>query len=142
MSYCNLDDLRIRYTPNRVNNLIDRNNDGSVDPGVVDARAQDAVGTIHSYLSGRYALPFPVTPPAIKPICCAIVWYLLHMGNAPEGVEKSYEAAIKELKRYRDEGGIIDINGNPLPAPNIKTSFGAEFYAPERVFSNEKLSGY
>lgn len=143
MTYCTRADLEKRYSNKEVSDLLDRNNDGQDDAGAFAEREADAAGIINSYIATQYALPLPVVPALIKFAACSITRYLLWDDNRPQSVSEDYDETIKQLEQVRDDAlKLTDNAGNILPPPATNTSGGVDYFAEERVFTRDSLSGF
>lgn len=139
MTYCTRGDLVQRFGDREIADLLDRNSDGQDDQQALVSRVADADALIDGYLGAKYAVPITGDiPQAIKLIACDIVRYLLWDDRAPEEVRRRYEDAVNRLKDYAR--GIMVLP--ELPAAPTNTSGGVDYYAEERVFTRDSLSGF
>lgn len=88
-----------------IEQLLDRNGDGSRDSGVLTLAISTADAMIDGYLAGTYDVPLATVPPLISQIGCDIVRYMLWSTTPPEEARKRYEDAMRRL---------IDINKGTL----------------------------
>lgn len=138
MAYCAKADLTQRFGA-EIDQLLDRDNDGTEDAGIFDATTADADSIINGYLASRYTLPLSSTPALLKQIACDIVRYLLWDDRAPEEVRKRYDDAMGKL---RDIGrGLIAL---VLDGGSSTTTSGASVATTSRTrqFSDTTLSGF
>ena len=139
MEYCTRGDLVQRFGQTEIADLLDGNNDGQDDQQKLSSRVQDAEALINGYLGAKYAVPVVGTiPQAIKLLACDIVRYLLWDDRAPEEVRKRYDDAVNRLKDYAR--GLMVLP--ELPAAPTNTSGGVDYFAEERVFTRDSLSGF
>lgn len=139
MTYCAKADLEKRFGT-EIAQLLDRNNDGTEDTGILDTALADTDAEINGYLQGGgYALPLSEVPDLVKAIACDIARYRLWDDRAPEEVRKRYEAAISRLRDIAK--GVIRL---PLSdGTAVEQTGGAPVYEEvERVFTASTLSGF
>lgn len=139
MAYCAKSDLEKRFGP-EIAQLLDRDNNGSEDTGVLDTALADSDAEINGYLQGGgYTLPLSEVPDMVKAIACDIARYRLWDYRAPEEVRKRYEAAIGRLRDIAK--GVIKLplaDGTP-----VEQAGGAPVYEEvERVFTASTLAGF
>lgn len=122
-----------------IDQLLDRDNDGSEDAGVFDDAEQDARALIDGYLATLYTLPLAETPNLIKELAADITRYELWDDRASEEVRKRYEDAIARLKDIAK--GLMklpDSTGTP-----IETAGGDIAYTERtRTFDDCTLDTY
>jgi phage gp36-like protein len=138
MPYCNRADLVARFGDQEINDLLDRNNDGSDDNNTLTLTIADAGALIDGYLGSRYAVPLSVAPQAVTAIACDIVRFKLWDDRAPEEIRKRFDDALKSLTNYSK--GIMVLVGVSMPENN--PSGGIEFHAEGRVFTRDSLAGF
>lgn len=139
MAYCTRANLVDRFSETEIADLLDGNNDGQDDQQKLPSRVQDAEALIDGYLGTQYAVPITGTvPQAIVFIACDIVRYLLWDQRAPEEVRNRYNDAVARLKDY--SRGIMILPELDKPATN--TTGGVDYFAEERVFTRDSLSGF
>ncbi len=108
------------------------------------AAADDASAIIDSYLAsvpGRnYVLPLTAPFPArVIELAADITRYKLWGQAAPDIVKARYEAALEFLKAVAaGELAIVGLEEEPV----VGASGGIEFYAKDRVFTDESLEGF
>lgn len=139
MTYCANGDLTKRFG-DEITQLVDRDNDGVDDSGVLDTALADADAEINGYLQGGgYALPLSETPDLVKAIACDIARYKLWDDRAPEEVRKRYEAAVAKLKDVAR--GLIKL---PLSDGSAVEQSGSlpVYEETERVFTASTLAGF
>lgn len=139
MAYCDRNDLVQRFSESELSDALDRNNDGQDDQQTLASCIADAGALIDGYLGVKYAVPITGNiPQAIKLIACDIVRYLIWKDRAPDEVRKRYEDALSRLKDYAR--GIMVLS--ELPSAPTNTTGGVDYYAEERVFTRDSLSGF
>lgn len=138
MAYVTQADLDKRFGP-EIAQLVDRNNDGTPDPGVFDMAAQDADAQINGYLGSRYALPLSPVPDLVKELAADITRYELWDDKAPEEVRKRYEDAIARLKDIAK--GLIVLPG--ADGAPVEAVVGTMAYTERtRQFTDDTLADF
>lgn len=112
MPYATLADLTARFGEQELIDQTDRLSGTNVDAAVVARALEDASATIDGYLTGRYALPLPSTPPLLVGLCCDLARYALYPDAAPPRVKDSYQNALRVLREIAR--GTIQM-GPPTP---------------------------
>lgn len=105
MSYVTDAALAAQTYATEIEQLLDRNGDGSRDSGVLTLAMTTADAMIDGYLAGIYDVPLATVPPLIQQIGCDIVRYLLWSTTPPEEARKRYDDAMQRL---------LDINKGTL----------------------------
>lgn len=139
MTYCVKADLEKRFGA-EIAQLLDRDNNGTEDAGILDTALADTDAEINGYLQGGgYALPLSEVPDLVKAIACDIARYRLWDDRAPEEVRKRYESAIARLRDIAK--GVIKL---PLSDGSAVEQAGGypEFVERTRVFDDDTLSGF
>ena len=139
MPYATLQNLTDRFGEDEILRLSDRDRSGDIDATVVAGKLADADAEIDGYLAGRYTLPLPVVPEALRRIACDIARYHLYDDRATEQVAKRYDDAIRFLKMV-SKGDVqlgVDTGGN---SPVV--SAAPEFYSAEPVFDRNTLRDF
>lgn len=133
MTFASVDDLRLRYGDQELRLLADRDGDGVLDVGVVEAHLQDADAEIISELAGSVTID-PANPPLnLKRLACQIARYRLYGANPPEAPRKDYEDTLKFLRLVRD--GKANLDGGASAPIKIPPSPRAAATAPgSRIF--------
>lgn len=118
--------------------LLDRENDGSEDVGVLAYAIANADALIDAHLASRYEVPLVEIPQLIATISAHITRYLLWEDKAPEEVRKRYDASLKQLKDIQD--CYLSL---PSTVPVSTTGGGGvEYVEAEPVFSMNSLAGF
>ncbi len=142
MAYATLTDLETRFGSDEINNLSDRDNDGSNDAGVVDGALNEASGEIDSYLGVKYTIPIASPSDNLIRTCCDIARFRLHKDLATEEVDSRYKKAIAWLKDLASGKAILtDASGNPILIGNTNTG-GVKYYSSERNFTDDLMASY
>ena len=139
MPYATLQNLIDRFGEDEIVRLSDRAGTGDIDQTVVAGKLSDADAEIDGYLAGRYALPLPVVPEALRRVACDVARYHLYDDRSTEQVTKRYDDAIKFLKMV-SKGDVqlgVDTGGN---SPTV--SAAPDFYSSDPVFSRGMLSDF
>ena len=133
MTFASVDDLRVRYGDQELTLLADRDGDGVVDAGVVEAHLEDADAEIISELAGAVTID-PANPPLnLKRLACQIARYRLYGANPPEAPRKDYEDTLRFLRLVRD--GKASLDGGAASPIEIPQSPRAAAVVPgSRIF--------
>lgn len=142
MAYATLTDLEERFGQEEINELSDRDNDGSNDVNVVDNALTDATDEINSYLARKYTVPVVSISANLKKTCCDIARYLLHEDAATDEVEKRYKRAVDWLKDLSSGKAVLtDANGDIVTIAGTSTG-GVQSFSNDRSFTDESLAGF
>lgn len=136
MAYCTKNDLHQRFGNSEIDQLIDRDNDGTEDAGVLDACIAYSDAMIDGYLAARYTIPITATSPLLVGISCDIVRYKLWDDNAPKEIRIRFDDAVRVLRDIAN--GVMTLPNSPAAA----VTGGIDYFSNERVFTAETLSGY
>lgn len=130
--YCTQAELEARYGAAELLLLADRDQDGQVDPEVLDRVMTDAGAEVDGYVAARYSLPLAVPSPVLTRCACAVAWYLLASGRAGgpyEQERQGYEDAVTLLKAIaRGEVRLGPDSDTQAPTP----AGGGAFYSGPR----------
>lgn len=129
MTLAVLANLQARYGDQVLILLADRDNDGVIDAGVVEAHLQDADAEIVSLISGGAVIDTANPPLNLVRIACVVTLYKLYGAQAPEDVRKQYDDAVKFLRLVAKgeaslDGGALTPtapSANPRPAASEST---------------------
>lgn len=141
MPYASLVDLTERAGEQELLDVADRDNDGTVDPDVVEAALLHADNVANGFLAVRYRLPLAAVPDLLRTWCVAIARYYLHRDNAPDNVVRDWKDATTSLEKMAK--GTIDLpvtEGEPEPVAGDSGS--VSIVGPEPVFTRENLRGW
>ena len=120
MTFAALNDLQMRFGDQELMLLADRDNDGVIDAGVVEAHLQDADAEIVSELAGAVAINAAAPPLNLVRIACQIARYRLYGANPPEAARNDYKDAIGFLRLVRD--GKASLDGGQLASAQVQSS--------------------
>jgi len=139
-AYITADDLIARYGDLGVLQVADRDGDGEIDPGVVEAACADTTELMDGYLGERYALPLTPLTGIVKGWAAAIAWHKLHL-SPPDEVRQAYVDAIGQLDQARAGKIVLQAAGIPSAATPVTGVVVAVDGAP-RQFSHASLRGF
>jgi phage gp36-like protein len=133
VTFATVQDLQTRYGVQEVLLLADRDGDGVVDAGVVEAHLQDADAEIVSELAGTVAIDAANPPLNLKRLACQIARYRLYGANPPDAARNDYQDAIKFLRLVR--AGQASLDGGAAATEEVaKPSLAAATCPGSRVF--------
>lgn len=141
MPYASLTDLTERAGEQELLDVADRDNDGVLDVGVVEAALVHADNIANGFLAVRYRLPLVAVPDLLRTWCVAIARYVLHRDSPPENVVRDWKDATASLEKMAR--GVIDlpvVEGEP--APGSSDAGRVSIVGPEPVFTRDKLEGW
>ena len=139
--YCTFDDIADMLPEERLIELTDDDNTGTVDQGRIDAAIEAAQGEVNGYLAERYTVPLVATPPLIKSITVDFAIYRLYGRNydeIPETRQKRYDNGVILLRKIAD--GTISLGIADPPA--TENSDAIHVTAPEPLFPTDELDRY
>jgi phage gp36-like protein len=143
MAYCNRADLVARFGSREIADLLDRDNDLADDAQALDFVIADTDALIDGYLAGRYAVPVATPLQALTSIACDIVRLKLWDDRSPEEVRKRHDDAIKTLTHYSKGVMVLVGAAGAIAAGSVISPLGgADYSAPERVFTRDTLAGF
>lgn len=134
MTYAALDDLIERAGESEILQVADRDEDGTVDPDVVDAALVDADNVINGYIGVKYQVPLTATPDLVRTWATSIARYLLHRYDRPDYVSQDYKDAISALKDV--QAGRSALIGAEGIAPAASSGAGSVLAAHPAPFFN------
>ena len=125
-----------------IEQLLDRNGDGTSDSGVLTLAMTTADAMIDGYLSGIYDVPLSPVPPLITQIGCDIIRYLLWSTTPPDEARKRYDDAMSRLLDINkgtltlvgSTGAVVD-TAQPL-------AIGYELTSDNRTFTSTSLANF
>jgi phage gp36-like protein len=133
VTFASVDDLRVRYGDQELMLLADRDGDGVLDAGVVEAHLRDADAEIISELAGAVTID-PAEPPLnLKRLACLVARYRLYGANPPEAVRQDYEDALDFLRLVRDGKASLD-GGAAAPVEIPQSPRAAAVVPGSRIF--------
>jgi phage gp36-like protein len=109
MSYCTLSDLLLNFGEQELEQVADRDRDGSADDGVIDEGIAFATDLIDGYLRARYTLPLTTVPRNLTGIACDIARYRFYQDQPTDLVVLRYNAAIQWLRDIADGRVGLDV---------------------------------
>lgn len=135
--YASQQDLIDRFGEDELLVAADRDRDGVIDAGVVEAALEDASAEIDSYLAQAYQLPLPTTPRLINRLACDIAFHRLspEADTATEYRRTRYDEAVSLLKKLAKRE--ITLGMPETPTTRTRPSFDS---APRRWRSGRRLS--
>jgi phage gp36-like protein len=116
MAYATLSDLETRYGSDPIWQLADRDDDGTLDAGVVESALADATHEINGYLAVRNSLPLATVPEMLVRLCADIARYRLWGDRATENIRQGYEDARDALRQLASGAAKLLIAEEPAPA--------------------------
>lgn len=138
MPYTTRVQLDNTFGVSEISSLLDRDNDGGEDVGVLAYAIANADALIDGYLSSRYEVPLLEIPQLIAQMSADIVRFLLWEDKAPAEVQKRYDERIKQLQQIQQ--GYISL---PSSVPASTTAAGGVGYVEtDPVFTMDSLSEF
>lgn len=138
MTYATLADLIARAGADEIEQVADRNMDGSPDPEVITAALVHADNTVNGFAAARYRLPFSPVPDLVRTWAVSIARHHLHRHVPPENVVADYRDAITALRDVsRGVIRLTDAVGSEPAGSDGGVGFGAP--APR---ADDALRGY
>jgi phage gp36-like protein len=129
VTYATEADLALRYRPDRLLELADRDQDGEADAGVIAAALADANYTINGYVVGRYQVPLAPAEELVVRIACDLAWFYLHGDTVPEEVKDRHDQALRTLRDIA--AGVVKLQAAGIAAaPAAATDLTPVFAAP------------
>lgn len=141
MAYATLAQLQTAFGAAEVLAVADRDHNGVLDTGVVEAALARADAVIDSYLASRYSTPISDTVPvAILNIALDLARYWLYDDAAPERVQDAYTEAVAWLKDVATGKVVLAL---PSASASAALATGSPLgSAEERLFTRTTLSGF
>lgn len=120
MTFAAVSDLRKRFGDQELLLLADRDNDGVLDAGVVEAHLQDADAEIVGLISQAVTIDPANVPLNLIRLACDIARYRLYGANPTEDVRSRYKDAVAQLRLIAQ--GLATLDGGAIaptePAEN------------------------
>jgi len=134
MSYSAQADLTEQISEDKLTQLTDDADAGSIDADAVTRAIADADAEIDGYCATRYTVPFSPVPVLIRKISVDIAIYNLYARrtSVPEDRQKRYTDAIRFLK---DVAKGIATLGNDEPTDDSDSGPEATVTKSDRIFS-------
>ena len=141
MAYCTQTDLLEQISEDKLKQLTDDADTGSIDTSVVERAIENADSLIDSYCGVKFAVPFSTVPAIIRAISTDIAIYNLYSRGigAPETIKERYDEMVdflKDVAKGRATLGENDPDG--VPSESNKP----EISGSDRIFSRDKLKGW
>jgi phage gp36-like protein len=127
----------------RIIELTDDEDTGSVNQARVDEAIAQADSEIDGYLGERYAVPLSPVPPVIRKLSVDMAVYHLYSRRAediPETRRDRYRHAVRFLEGV--SRGSVSLGLDPAPSGPTDSSAETNKSEDGNVFSREKLKGY
>jgi phage gp36-like protein len=116
MTFATEANLRAFFGDREINLLADRDGDGQVDPGVLDAMLGAADAEIISLIGQRVD---PANPPVrLVQLACDIGRYRLYGSNPPDDVRSRYTDAVKFLQAV--SAGTATLDGGAAAPTDVQ----------------------
>lgn len=145
MPYATVDALKLKFGED-IDQLLDRDGDGTADDGLADRVLVDASTEIDTILAARYPVPVTGTVPYLVSVCCDVARYHLYDDVVPETVQKRYDDAIKQLREIVKGNGELVLEGGSAVQDKYATGQsggGVTVEAPRtRIFTDSSLKGF
>ncbi|MFN3582612.1 gp436 family protein [Phenylobacterium sp.] len=134
MSFATVQDLQARFGVDELRMLADRDGDGVLDAGVVEAHLQDADAEIMSHIGLAVSQVDPANPPLnLKRIACDIARYRLYGANPNEDARARYKDAVAFLRLVAENKATLD-GGAAAPGEAKAPSLAAATDPGVRIF--------
>ena len=136
MSYATAADMRARFGPREMEQLLDTDGDALADEGRLAAVLCDAASEIDAVLADAYALPLGVACPLLTGLSCDLARSRLYDDEVPEAVSRRAAKARRILRQLRegsmdlvdDTGALVERRSHPpghaAPTGPVAQSFG------------------
>ncbi|MGO9641312.1 MAG: gp436 family protein [Candidatus Acidiferrales bacterium] len=142
MAYADDSDLGMRLTQQKLLDLTDLENTGSIDSDVAEAALNAASSIIDSYCGGRYALPLQPSDQVVD-ICLDLAIFKLYVGRQrpiPETVKDAHTVAMKFLIDVSTGKASLD-QATVAQVSELNTATRDHHSDPE-VFDSRKLKAF
>lgn len=141
MAYSLQADLLEQISSDKLIQLTDDADIGSIDADVISRAIADADAEIDGYCGRRYTVPFTTVPAIIRKVSVDIAIYNLYARRkgAPDDRQKRYDNAIKFLTNVSK--GLISLGADdPDSVPS--GSNAPEITQSDRIFTRDKMNGF
>jgi phage gp36-like protein len=140
MPYCSLVDILEEIDEEVLVAITDTTDSGLVDSAKVDSAIARADSIINGYLSSRVSVPVVSVTETLKTLSIDIAIHRLfsRKESVPEEREKKFDQALSFLEAFAK--GTVEL-GAPIDG-TTNYSAGAIYYAPEKDFDEDFISGY
>ena len=141
MGYCAQSDLLEQISDDKLTQLTDDADTGSIDADVITRSIADADAEIDGYCGRRYTVPFTTVPAIIRKVSVDIALYNLYARRkgAPDDRQSRYDNAIKLLLNVSK--GLITLGADD-PDSTPASSNTPEISQSDRIFTRDKMSGF
>jgi phage gp36-like protein len=142
MAYALDADLGRRLTQQKLIDLTDLDNTGSVDSSRAQAALDSASSMIDAYCGGRYALPLQPSDQVVD-VCLDIAIFKLYVGRQrpiPETVKNANDAAMSFLKDV--SAGKATLAQATVPQTSESNVVTRDHTANPEAFDPNKLDGF
>ncbi len=141
MAYSTQSDLLEQISEDKLIQLTDDLDAGTIDADVITRAIADADAQIDSYCGTRYEVPLSPVPVVVRKLSVDIAIYNLYARRkgVPEDRQKRFEDAIRFLK---DVSKGIATLGADEPADDSDSGPEATTVKTDRVFTSDKMKGF
>jgi phage gp36-like protein len=141
MPYASQSDMVARFGEREVRILTDRDNQGLIDPAVLDYALAQADAEIDGYLQGRFALPLASVPVLLVGIACDVARYRLAGTDIRETdpIRMRYKDAVKLLASIGKGELQLGLSATGQATPDAGA---VRIVEGGRVFTPDTLSDY
>jgi len=141
MAYSTQSDLLEQISEDKLIQLTDDLDAGTIDADVITRAIADADAQIDSYCGTRYEVPLSPVPVVVRKLSVDIAIYNLYARRkgVPEDRQKRFEDAIRFLK---DVSKGIATLGADEPADDTDSGPEATTKKSDRIFTSDKMKGF
>jgi phage gp36-like protein len=143
MAYCALDDLKKLLPEERIIELTDDEDLGTVNQARVDEAISQADAEIDGYLGERYSVPLTAVPAVVKKLSVDMAVYHLYSRRAeemPETRKDRYRHAVRFLEGVSK--GTVSLGADPAPGAPAESHAETNKSEDGNVFSRETLRNF
>lgn len=140
MTYATRQEMVERYGEERLTQLTDQLNLGTIDDVRLQRALQDADDEINTYLAARYSLPLASTPNVLRRIAADIALYHLYDDRANDQVAKRYTDATKFLRELAN--GTVSLGLDEAGVETDTDADAVEFEGATPVFGRSSTEGF
>lgn len=144
-NYCNIDEVKNRFSPNELIQLTDDNRTGEVNDDVITREIFLANSLINGYLGKSFVLPMSVIPPLINVIAIDLSIYNLYIRrlrmDVPDSIKEIYKNCVNSLKEIQKGNislGLETKANSSLSSVARRASFSVS--SRKRVFGENFLN--
>ena len=141
MAYSLQADLLGQISENKLIQLTDDDDAGSIDADVITRAIADSDVEIDGYCGTRYTVPFTTVPAIIRKVSVDIAIYNLYARRkgAPDDRQKRYDNAIKFLTNVSK--ALISLGADDPDSTPAETH-KPEISQSDRIFTRDKMNGF